>query len=57
MPLRRELHPGFSARLGDFGGGTDVLLIHEKIQSQSTCGGYNQGWTSVLEKLDTYTSK
>lgn len=41
-------------RLRDVEGGTELHLIHERIASQSSCGGYQQGWTSCLEKLGSY---
>ena len=44
-------------RFRDVEGGTEVHLIHERIASQNSCGGYQQGWTSCLDKLDQYLGK
>jgi len=35
-------------------GGTELLLIHDRIDLESSCGGYKQGWTSCVAKLDAY---
>lgn len=43
-----------TVRLRDVEGGTEVLLTHERIASEASCGGYERGWTSVLEKLGNY---
>ena len=41
-------------RFRDVEGGTELHLVHERIGSENSCGGYNQGWTSCLEKLGNY---
>lgn len=43
-----------TVRLRDVEGGTEVLLTHERIAAESSCGGYEKGWTSCLEKLDEF---
>ena len=43
-----------TVRLRDVEGGTELVLIHERIASEGSCSGYNQGWTSTLEKLEGY---
>ena len=45
-----------TVRLREVEGGTELHLIHERIASQNSCGGYSQGWTSCLDKLGNYLS-
>jgi uncharacterized protein YndB with AHSA1/START domain len=38
-------------RLSDVEGGTEMVLTHERIATDSTRAGYTQGWNSCLDKL------
>ena len=40
--------------LRDVEGGTELLLIHDRIDLESASSGYKQGWTSCVAKLDAY---
>ena len=33
-------------------GGTEVTLIHDRFPSEGSRNGHEQGWSSILEKLD-----
>jgi hypothetical protein len=40
--------------LSDRDGGTEVRLIHEQLPSAESRDRHNEGWNSVLEKLETF---
>jgi uncharacterized protein YndB with AHSA1/START domain len=43
-----------SVELSDGDGGTEVRLIHEQLPSAESRDRHNEGWNSVLEKLETF---
>jgi uncharacterized protein YndB with AHSA1/START domain len=43
----------FSAR----DGGTEVKLTHEKLPSEESRDRHNQGWNSVLDRLEKFVNK
>jgi uncharacterized protein YndB with AHSA1/START domain len=43
----------FSAR----DGGTEVKLTHEKLPSEESRDRHNQGWSSVLDRLEKFLNK
>jgi len=43
-----------SVELSDRDGGTEVRLIHEQLPSAESRDRHNEGWNSVLEKLETF---
>ncbi|HWZ53089.1 MAG TPA: SRPBCC domain-containing protein [Granulicella sp.] len=38
----------------DVEGGTELTLLHQRFQSEVSCGKHTQGWTSTLEKLQRF---
>jgi uncharacterized protein YndB with AHSA1/START domain len=43
--------------LSDRDGGTEVRLIHEKLPSAESRDRHNEGWSSVLDRLDKFFTK
>jgi len=37
----------------DASGGTELVLIHERFESQHACDEHTKGWNGCLEKLET----
>ncbi len=35
----------------DVGGGTEVVLVHERFPSAETCEHHRQGWQAIMDKL------
>src|SRR6266496_3000413 len=46
-----------TVELSDRDGGTEVRLIHEKLPSEESRDRHNEGWNSVLEKLEKFFNK
>jgi uncharacterized protein YndB with AHSA1/START domain len=38
----------------DVEGGTELTLLHQRFQSEVSCGKHTEGWTSTLEKLQRF---
>jgi len=43
--------------LSDRAGGTEVRLTHTQLPNQESRDSHNEGWNSVLEKLETFVTK
>jgi len=43
--------------LSDRDGGTEVRLVHEKLPSEESRDRHNEGWNSVLDRLEKFFSK
>ena len=43
--------------LSERDGGTELRLIHEQLPSEASRDRHNEGWTSVLDRLETFFSK
>jgi uncharacterized protein YndB with AHSA1/START domain len=43
--------------LSDRGGGTEVRLRHEQLPSEESRDRHNQGWNSVLDRLEQFVGK
>jgi len=43
--------------LSDRDGGTELTLIHEKLPSEASRDRHNEGWTSVLDRLEKFFNK
>jgi uncharacterized protein YndB with AHSA1/START domain len=43
--------------LSDRDGGTEVKLTHEKLPSEASRDRHNEGWSSVLDRLEKFFSK
>ena len=43
--------------LSDRDGGTEVRLTHTQLPNQESRDSHNEGWNSVLEKLETFVTK
>ena len=41
----------------DRDGGTDVRLAHEQLPSEQSRDNHTDGWTSLLEKLESFVSR
>jgi len=46
-----------TVELSDRDGGTEVRLIHEKLPSEASRDRHNEGWNSVLDRLEKFVSK
>jgi len=46
-----------TVELVDRDGGTELRLIHEKLPSEESRDRHNEGWTSVLDKLEKFFNK
>jgi uncharacterized protein YndB with AHSA1/START domain len=46
-----------TVELSDRGGGTEVRLVHEKLPSEESRDRHNEGWNSVLDRLEKFFSK
>ena len=46
-----------TVELSDCEGGTLVRLAHEQLPSEASRDRHNQGWTSVLDKLENFLAK
>jgi uncharacterized protein YndB with AHSA1/START domain len=46
-----------TVKLDDAGGGTELRLIHERLPNVQSRDGHNQGWNSVLDKLEKFLGK
>lgn len=46
-----------TVELSDCEGGTLVRLSHEQLPSEASRDRHNQGWTSVLDKLETFFAR
>ena len=46
-----------TVELTDRDGGTEVRLKHEKLPSEESRDGHNEGWNSALDKLERFVSK
>jgi len=43
--------------LSDRDGGTELRLIHEKLPSEESRDRHNEGWNSVVDRLEKFFSK
>ncbi len=43
-------------KLFDREGGTELRLTHEKLPNEASRDSHNEGWNSVLEKLETFVT-
>jgi len=43
-----------TVELSDRDGGTEVRLIHEKLPSEESRDRHNEGWSSVLDRLEKF---
>lgn len=46
-----------TVELSDRDGGTELLLKHEQLPSEESRDRHNEGWTSVLDRLEKFFSK
>lgn len=46
-----------TVELSDRDGGTELRLIHEKLPSEASRGRHNEGWSSLLDKLERFFSR
>ena len=46
-----------TVELSDRDGGTELRLTHEQLPSEESRDRHNEGWNSVLDKLDKFFSK
>ncbi len=46
-----------TVELSDRDGGTELRLIHEKLPSEESRDRHNEGWNSVLDKLEKLFTK
>ena len=46
-----------TVELSDRDGGTEVKLTHEKLPSEESRDRHNQGWNSVLDRLEKFVTK
>ncbi len=46
-----------TVELSDRDGGTEVRLIHEKLPSEASRDRHNEGWNSVLNRLEKFVNK
>ena len=46
-----------TVELSDRDGGTEVRLIHEKLPSEASRDRHNEGWNSVIDRLEKFVSK
>ena len=46
-----------TVELDDAEGGTELRLIHEKLPSEESRDRHNEGWNSVLDKLERFFKK
>ena len=46
-----------TVELDDAEGGTELRLIHEKLPSEESRDRHNEGWNSVLDKLERFFNK
>jgi len=46
-----------TVELADRDGGTELRLIHEKLPSEQSRDRHNEGWTSVLDRLEKFFNK
>jgi glutathione S-transferase len=46
-----------TVELSDRDGGTELRLIHEQLPSEASRDRHNEGWNSVLDKLEKFFSK
>jgi uncharacterized protein YndB with AHSA1/START domain len=54
--LKKELH-AVTIELSDRDGGTEVRLMHETLPSEASRDRHNEGWGSVLDRLDRFFNK
>jgi glutathione S-transferase len=46
-----------TVELSDCDGGTELRLIHEKLPSEESRDRHNEGWNSVVDRLEKFFSK
>ena len=46
-----------TVELSDRDGGTELILRHEKLPSEESRDRHNEGWNSVLDRLEKFFSK
>src|SRR6266513_1260795 len=46
-----------TVELSDRDGGTEVRLVHEKLPSEESRDRHNEGWNSVLDRLEKFFKK
>jgi uncharacterized protein YndB with AHSA1/START domain len=46
-----------TVELSDRDGGTEVRLIHEKLPSEESRDRHNEGWNSVIDRLEKFLNK
>jgi glutathione S-transferase len=46
-----------TVELSDRDGGTEVRLVHEKLPSEESRDRHNEGWNSVLDRLEKFFNK
>ncbi|HYR22564.1 MAG TPA: SRPBCC domain-containing protein [Chthoniobacterales bacterium] len=53
----KNLSSVVTVELADRDGGTELRLIHEKLPSEASRDRHNEGWTSVLDRLEKFFNK
>jgi uncharacterized protein YndB with AHSA1/START domain len=46
-----------TVELSDRDGGTEVRLVHEKLPNEESRDRHNEGWNSVLDRLEKFFNK
>jgi uncharacterized protein YndB with AHSA1/START domain len=46
-----------TVELSDCDGGTELRLIHEKLPSEESRDRHNEGWNSVIDRLEKFFNK
>jgi uncharacterized protein YndB with AHSA1/START domain len=46
-----------TVELSDRDGGTELCLIHEKLPSEESRDRHNEGWNSVIDRLEKFFNK
>ena len=46
-----------TVEFSDRDGGTEVRLVHEKLPSEASRDRHNEGWNSVLDRLEKFFNK
>jgi len=46
-----------TVELSDRDGGTEVRLVHQKLPSEASRDRHNEGWNSVLDRLEKFFNK
>jgi uncharacterized protein YndB with AHSA1/START domain len=46
-----------TVEFSDSDGGTEVRLVHEQLPSEESRDRHNEGWSSVLDRLDKFITE